>query len=154
MWWEGHFLLYLRREYSQAGFLSHPQPISSTLASEEPLEKAISFLPSFLSYHLACILGPSLNPGWPLFERVPLIQCLGGPPGSSFLCLSAGITQDATVWSGTWTEHSKLWVSLNVFSSSEEPGAQCLRGPGGSHCMRNSPPYRVCLLGYIYFLFT
>lgn len=41
----------------------------------------------------------SLN--WTLFERMSHIQCLGGPPGSSLLCLSSGITQSTTASFGS-----------------------------------------------------
>lgn len=51
-----------------------------------------TFLPIFL-FSPGMDLGTSLNFDSSLFERILLIQCLGDPPGSSLLCVSAGITQ-------------------------------------------------------------
>lgn len=54
--------------------------------------EVFTFLPIFL-FSPGMDLGTSLNFDSSLFERILLIQCLGDPPGSSLLCLSAGITQ-------------------------------------------------------------
>lgn len=122
-------------------------PIPSTLASEEPLKKAMSFLP--ITWHG---FGAFLQP-WLTFERMPLIQHLGGTPGNSWLCLSAKITQDATVWSGAFTDTVNCECPWTCFLPLWKH-AYCSKEFQGSHWIRNSVSHCLCLQGYICFMLT